>query len=948
MMKAKRIVSLILVCLTVVSLLAGCKQEITTAVVQPTAPSQPLANDSGSDDSTGPAGNSGSTVTIGQLKNKYCEPDAGKLLPLYNLDATEPLVISLKYTPSNYRDVFSIHTDEKCLEASKITLSIIPSGFSSAGPKTYEVKPMMAPLASENTDSLWGGVSNYYIKFYYDITAETETKLEEPVIVAFSIQSPVAIPNTGYTIENGCFTLTWTPVEGATSYRIYQRQVFHLLEDANIAPSGKEEAYGIEFPMLEAEVSADTLSYNDWMNDGQGGKFPQTAQGIVTNSYQNQGVNGEYYVTAVIDGQESLFSMGVNTANLELPEKIENKSSFSFQTFDTPADLPRTAAVQYVDGSVKSHRVYWEALEGKSFKYTVENTDLVGYAFVRQDGELVQPEAQKPDSNSGFVAPENQTQQNAPGDVPTVNNGKDTSGEGTGTLMDQQIENTRDVLEEANQETVVVPDAIQVTASSAAEEYLALSLVAGRTEISLAAFPQLQNWATLTDVLTEVVYQNPMILGVRTYAYNYSTMVLTVTYDYSKAEMEQRQNEILAEGRRIINEIITADMDDGAKRRAIYEYLQANTAYDDAACEDAMGNNFQSVSDSYRDSFSTYGILVRKVGVCQSYAYAFDYLCQLAGVNCIVVTGYMMGYLPHAWNKVEIDGQWLAIDVTNNEKNLGIADFMYENPDAVAQALGYIEDDLYYTVDDNVYHATSMEQSKYQDCLIESAAELKEYIRENTWSGATVELLAVYEGFDANDVIAALAMTGARELSDSKVICGYVWFEVSCPDGEFLETIYDSQGRVDKEIYILEGQVVFVTDYTYHADGTLAQQYTQHSDGLADLCIYDENQRVIQQIVYENGVETYRDSNTFNDRGLLAQQRSDYPDGTYSICTYTYNEDCSYDRIETVHSDGSTESEVFIHLPDGGLQTIKTWPDGSVYRTTWNADGEVIESVCLN
>ena len=803
-MNIKKILCLVLACLMVVGIFAGCSQE------KPEEPTEKPSQNEATNPTEKPTEPTGTVVSVGELKNKYGESDAGKLLPLYNLDRNEPLQISLKYTPANDQDVFSIHTDEKCLDASKVAVMVSPSDYNPTGPKTYSVQPIMAPLSNAQTEGLWGGVSTYYIKFNYDIAAETETKLETPAIVAFSIKSPVAISNTSYTMEKGCFTLTWTPVEGATSYRIYQRQVMTgIFEDTNIAPSGKEEAYSGAFPMLVKEVSAETLSFNDWLNDGNGGKSPiamDNANLPYVNSYQNQGVNGEYYVTAVIDGKESLFSMGVNTAKMDLPKEFDG-GSLLYVTYDGPEDLPATVAIKYVDGSVKTHKVFYESMGGTNVKYVIENTDLVGLVTVRENGEYIQPEPVKPDSNSGFVAPENNIEQNAPMDVPTVNDGKgtvETPQEPTETpttpsepsdatkptepseqpqepeksLIEQQVENTEKVLDEANKETFEMPDGITVTASSAAEEYLAWALVAGKAEISLAAFPELQNWSTLTDILNEVVYQNPMILGVRSYAYNYGTMMLTVEYDYTVEEMQQRQTEILAEGKKIISEIITADMDDAAKRRAIYDYLEANTTYDDAACDDAMENNFQGMNQDYRDSFSTYGILVKKTGVCQSYAYAFDYLCELAGVKCIVVTGNMMGYLPHAWNKVEIDGEWFVVDVTNNEKSLGVEDFMYENPDQVAYALGYVEDDLYYTVDDNVYFSTSTTHSKYKDCLITNSTELDTNIREHAKAGATVEFIVTYEGFESDDVSAALAKTDVKELGSSMVICGYVWFEV--------------------------------------------------------------------------------------------------------------------------------------------------------------------------
>ena len=42
-------------------------------------------------------------------------------------------------------------------------------------------------------------------------------------------------------------------------------------------------------------------------------------------------------------------------------------------------------------------------------------------------------------------------------------------------------------------------------------------------------------------------------------------------------------------------------------------------------------------------------------------------LAEEAGLECIVVTGYLDGELPHAWNKVKIDGEWQIVDSTNND-----------------------------------------------------------------------------------------------------------------------------------------------------------------------------------------------------------------------------------------------------------------------------------------
>ncbi len=63
---------------------------------------------------------------------------------------------------------------------------------------------------------------------------------------------------------------------------------------------------------------------------------------------------------------------------------------------------------------------------------------------------------------------------------------------------------------------------------------------------------------------------------------------------------------------------------------------------------------------------------VEAVGpVCQGYAYALKYLCDIKGMNNVVVTGDLYQTYsdpgPHAWNAVELDGAWYAIDTTAND-----------------------------------------------------------------------------------------------------------------------------------------------------------------------------------------------------------------------------------------------------------------------------------------
>ena len=53
-------------------------------------------------------------------------------------------------------------------------------------------------------------------------------------------------------------------------------------------------------------------------------------------------------------------------------------------------------------------------------------------------------------------------------------------------------------------------------------------------------------------------------------------------------------------------------------------------------------------------------------GVCECYAKTYLYLCEMYGIECVLVSGKASGG-DHAWNLVNIDGKWYNIDLTWND-----------------------------------------------------------------------------------------------------------------------------------------------------------------------------------------------------------------------------------------------------------------------------------------
>ncbi|MBQ8787414.1 MAG: hypothetical protein IJZ61_07250 [Oscillospiraceae bacterium] len=91
---------------------------------------------------------------------------------------------------------------------------------------------------------------------------------------------------------------------------------------------------------------------------------------------------------------------------------------------------------------------------------------------------------------------------------------------------------------------------------------------------------------------------------------------------------------------------LTPDMDDYEKLKFFHDYLILN-------CE---------TDKSYAFSDTVYGALVEKKALCEGYSKAFAYLCNLAGIENVLVTGET--YVAHMWNMVKLDGNWYHVDVT--------------------------------------------------------------------------------------------------------------------------------------------------------------------------------------------------------------------------------------------------------------------------------------------
>ena len=126
------------------------------------------------------------------------------------------------------------------------------------------------------------------------------------------------------------------------------------------------------------------------------------------------------------------------------------------------------------------------------------------------------------------------------------------------------------------------------------------------------------------------------------------------------AEDESGNAEVISAVNYFINAHITPNMTDLEKEIQIIKYLVANVTYD----VEELASDSHLINDSYK----AYGALVNRKAVCSGYAKAFDLMAKMCGLSTTVVTGEAINSSsqngPHAWNQINLDGEWYNVDVT--------------------------------------------------------------------------------------------------------------------------------------------------------------------------------------------------------------------------------------------------------------------------------------------
>lgn len=93
------------------------------------------------------------------------------------------------------------------------------------------------------------------------------------------------------------------------------------------------------------------------------------------------------------------------------------------------------------------------------------------------------------------------------------------------------------------------------------------------------------------------------------------------------------------------------------KAIVLHDYLAVNCEYD----YDNYLAEINKTGEIPNESYSAYGVLVKRMAVCEGYALAYKYLLNQVGIECCMVSSDEMN---HAWNLIKLDGKYYQVDVT--------------------------------------------------------------------------------------------------------------------------------------------------------------------------------------------------------------------------------------------------------------------------------------------
>jgi predicted transglutaminase/protease len=590
---------------------------------------------------------------------------------------------------AQYTPPFSVYSDATLT----VDLGFSVASYGSQGlaiapnPIPLMTRSQASPLADITGNSGWGLLPMYYLVQYNDL--ETGKLLEHPIVrrIRVSDEGFLSRPQNVAVNEedNGTFTVSWDPVEGAESYYLVHLNSTDTKGVTRLNPKLMAETAATSWNSDQREEGQRKL--DTYLNTALRDFFTEedykglNSDGGFTDEELDAMLNGKGAQVAVIAKKGVKVSkmsdlLDISDTMGNTPIKIAssawlqlNPNNSDFQSLsDIPTQIPMVMADGHTrllpiivdperswiqtgnprttrDPQASLHVSYHIGHSRFTNTFIVHNFDPSTYlndlAKLKDD--------QEKNNRSGYIST-NLTY----------------SKESTSKAPEDKIART-------------FPDTpVQVLGSSALSKYIAANLMSGYTDISLADFEEATSPRRVWDALDEAKDQNGLVPFIINANISGSDKVLHVELGTTSAtdqhlSPKDYSAQINSAADKVVADIIKPGMDDAAKVRAINSWIIARTTYNYDSyhrTQEIWANpdpNTHRLPPELTPDHDAGGVFFKGTTVCEGYANAFQLLALKSGVTSIVVTGTVTNGGGHAWNQVKINGQWKTVDVTWND-----------------------------------------------------------------------------------------------------------------------------------------------------------------------------------------------------------------------------------------------------------------------------------------
>ena len=159
----------------------------------------------------------------------------------------------------------------------------------------------------------------------------------------------------------------------------------------------------------------------------------------------------------------------------------------------------------------------------------------------------------------------------------------------------------------------------------------------------------------LSLAMSQLERNHPEIFWINGYSMKYNDISAEITLKimngYSADTLRQMSQKLENTANAVL-QMLDVSGSDYEKALAVHDYIVQYTEYDQSAV--TKGKGLWSTA---------YGCLINGSAVCQGYSQAFQILMNKLGIECGICSGNAKGE-DHAWNYINLDGQYYWIDVT--------------------------------------------------------------------------------------------------------------------------------------------------------------------------------------------------------------------------------------------------------------------------------------------